>query len=67
MKLVSAATALALAIPASAQTINVDLISVADTYIRDDATDRGTFEFVDIRGGFNPDFHGYFRFDLPND
>ncbi|MFP4542475.1 MAG: PEP-CTERM sorting domain-containing protein, partial [Opitutales bacterium] len=35
------------------------------TYIRDTGRDNGTSEFIDIRGRF--DFHGYFRFDLPND
>jgi hypothetical protein len=34
----------------------------ADTYLRD-ATPRGSFEFMDVRGG-DVDFRGYLRFDL---
>jgi hypothetical protein len=40
----------------------VSLGSVADTYLRD-ATPRGAFSFMDVRGGAN-DFRGYQRFDL---
>jgi hypothetical protein len=58
---------MAAGLPLAGQTVTIDLTSSADTYIRDDSTTRGTMEFMDIRGSFSPDFHGYVRFDLPSD
>ena len=40
----------------------IDTTSDADTYLRDE-TPRGSYEFMDIRGG-NVDFAGYLRFNL---
>jgi len=57
-----AVTVIALCVADLASAATIMLGAHADTYLRD-ATVRGGFEFMDVRGG-SVDFRGYLRFDL---
>jgi len=62
LALLAVGSCLALAVAEKVSAATISLGTQADTYLRD-ATVRGAFEFMDVRGG-NVDFRGYARFDL---